>query len=187
MQSADGSVRLPANEATTRWPTALHEVGDGKDKHRSLDESEDWVEWQFRATQAGKMEVSAEIAAVDAGKFRLELAGQRLEGRAPATAATQNSNGLSLGTLNLSAGDATLTVRPITTGWNPAEPQVHHPHAGEVTTAVWVCSRLRSADSIVALWMIRRFGSVVETGGRRFGDRAEIKPFVCQAMPRWCW
>lgn len=118
MQSADGSVRLPANEATTHGQLR-YEVGDGKDNIGHWTNPEDWVEWQFRATQAGKMEVSAEIAAVDAGKFRLELAGQRLEGRAPATGSYTKFQRLSLGTLNLSAGDATLTVRPITTGWNP--------------------------------------------------------------------
>ncbi|MGC3959235.1 MAG: alpha-L-fucosidase [Verrucomicrobiota bacterium] len=118
MQSADGSVQLPAIEATTHGHVR-YEVGDGKDNIGHWVNPEDWVEWQFRTTQAGKVEVSAEIAATDSGKFTLELAGQQLEGTAPITGSYTKFQRLSLGTLNLPSGDATLTVRPIAAGWQP--------------------------------------------------------------------
>lgn len=118
MQSADGSVRLPAIEATTHGHLR-YEVGDGKDNIGHWTNPGDWVEWQFRATQAGKMEVTAEIAAADSGKFSLELAGQKLEGTAPITGSYTKFQRLNLGTLDLTAGEATLTVRPITAGWHP--------------------------------------------------------------------
>ncbi|MEK7781883.1 MAG: alpha-L-fucosidase [Verrucomicrobiota bacterium] len=118
MQSADGSVQLPASEATTHGQLR-YEVGDGKDNIGHWTNPEDWVEWQFRATQPGKMEVSVELAAEQSGKFILELAGQKLEGTAPITGSYTKFQRLSLGTLNLGTGDATLTVRPIAAGWQP--------------------------------------------------------------------
>jgi alpha-L-fucosidase len=118
MQSADGSVQLPASEATTHGQLR-YEVGDGKDNIGHWTNPEDWVEWQFRATQPGKMEVSVELAAEQSSKFILELAGQKLEGTAPITGSYTKFQHLSLGTLNLGRGDATLTVRPIVAGWHP--------------------------------------------------------------------
>ena len=65
------------------------------------------------------MEVSVELAAEQSGKFILELAGQKLEGTSPITGSYTKFQRLSLGTLDLAAGDATLTVRPIAEGWHP--------------------------------------------------------------------
>jgi alpha-L-fucosidase len=118
LQSADGSVRLPASEATTHGQLR-YESGDGKDNIGHWTNPADWVEWQFRAPPAGQMEVSAEIAATASGKFIVELAGQKLEGTAPLTGSYTKFQRVSLGTLNLTGGDTTLTVRAITEGWQP--------------------------------------------------------------------
>jgi alpha-L-fucosidase len=117
-QRADGSVQLPALEATTHGQLC-YEVGGGKDNIGHWTNPEDWVEWQFRATQAGKMEVSAEIAATGAGKFTVALGSQQLEGIAPNTGSYTQFQRLTLGTLDLTAGTTTLTVRPVAAGWQP--------------------------------------------------------------------
>jgi alpha-L-fucosidase len=117
-QSADGTVRLPASEATTHGQLR-YEVGAGKDNIGHWTNPTDWVEWQFRAIQPGKMEVSVELAAEQSGKFILALAGQKLEGTAPVTGSYTKFQRLSLGTLDLTAGENKLSIRPVVEGWRP--------------------------------------------------------------------
>ncbi len=117
-QDPDGSVRLPASEAATHGELR-YEVGNGKDNIGFWTNPKDWIEWQFRATQAGQVEVSAELAAEQSGHFTIELAGQKLAGTSPATGGYTQFKRVNFGTLNLPTGEITLAIRPVGEGWQP--------------------------------------------------------------------
>jgi hypothetical protein len=108
-QESDGSVRLPASEADLDGELK-YEVGDGKDNIGFWVNPTDTASWNFKVTRPGKFQVTAEIASQGQGSFELSNTGeytkfQRLE---------------IVGALEIAkAGDFTLTVKPITAGWQP--------------------------------------------------------------------
>ena len=118
MQNPDGSVRLPASEATPHG-ALRYEVGNGKDNIGFWTNPKDWIEWEFKATRPDTMEVSAEIAAEQPSKFTIELAGEKITATSPATGGYTQFQRVSLGTINLKAGEATLALRPVAEGWHP--------------------------------------------------------------------
>ena len=117
-QNPDGSVQLPAIEATLHGELR-YEVGGGKDNIGYWINPADWAEWEFAAVQPGAMQVSAEIAADQSGNFTIELGGEKITGTAPATGGYTEFKTISLGQVRLQPGKATLCVRPVTDGWRP--------------------------------------------------------------------
>ncbi len=84
-QAADGTVALPAAEATCHGRTIQYESGHNRDNIGFWTDAGDWVEWPFQVDRPGRFTVTAEIAALGSGSFRVEVGGQRLEGKAPVT------------------------------------------------------------------------------------------------------
>ena len=64
--------------------------------------------------------MSADIAAEGSGNFELIVGGQKISGAAPVTQDYTKFQHVNLdGTLDLPAGSATLTVKPVSAGWQP--------------------------------------------------------------------
>ena len=117
-QESDGSVRLMASEAELHGDVQ-YERGGGKDNIGYWTNPDDWAEWKFKVTQPSKMQVSAEIAAEESGKFTVSLGEQKLAGTGPKTGDFTKFKRVNLGTLELSAGDVAIQVRPVKDGWQP--------------------------------------------------------------------
>ncbi|MCX6908994.1 MAG: DUF5010 C-terminal domain-containing protein [Verrucomicrobia bacterium] len=80
----------------------------------------EWIEWQFKVTQPGKFEVSADIAAQGSGKFTVSVGNSKLEATAPKTGDYNKYKTIKLGTIQINAaGKASLTVKPVKNGWQP--------------------------------------------------------------------
>ena len=117
-QELDGSMRLMASEAELHGELQ-YESGGGKDNIGYWTSSDDWVDWKFKVTQPGKMQVSAEIAAEESGKFTISVGEQKLTGTAPKTGDYTKFKRVNLGTLDLPAGDVALQIHPAKNGWHP--------------------------------------------------------------------
>ena len=119
-QNPDGSIQLPATEAIMHGESVKYESGAGKDNVGYWIVPSDWVECQFKLSQSGKFNVTAEIAAQGSGSFELIVGEQRLKGTAPNTGSYTRFQKLELGTLELKAQDkVSLAVKPIKEGWQP--------------------------------------------------------------------
>jgi len=118
-QRPDGVVRLPAGDADLHGGLRYEHGGD-KDNIGFWTNPEDTASWSFKVVRPGKFQISAEIAAVGSGKFEVLVAGQKLQGTAPATKnyATFVKTEVA-GALDLAAGTVTLTVKPVPAGWQP--------------------------------------------------------------------
>jgi alpha-L-fucosidase len=119
-QAADGSLRLPAAEATCHGEKVKYEGGYHRDHLGFWVDPKDWVEWQFTISRPGKFDVSAEIASPGTGAFTVSTAGQKLSAKAPRTGDFKKFTTVTLGTLTISKpGKLALAVRPVADGWRP--------------------------------------------------------------------
>jgi alpha-L-fucosidase len=118
LPESDGSVRLLANEAELHGELQ-YETGGSKDNIGYWSNPEDWAGWRFKVSQPGKMQVSAEIAAEEAGMFTVAVGEHKLSASAPKTGSYTKFKRVNLGTLEVSAGDVVLQVRPVSDGWQP--------------------------------------------------------------------
>ena len=119
IQESDGSVRLMASEAELHGGVQ-YETGDGKDNIGYWTNPADTAGWTFKVDRPGKFKVMAEIAAEASGKFEVVVGEQKVQGTAPATKDyTKFKRSNLTGTLDLAAGSASLTVKPIAEGWQP--------------------------------------------------------------------
>ena len=118
-QQADGSVRLPASEAELHGGLQ-YETGGGKDNIGFWLNPADTATWTFQVDRPGKFTVSAEIAALAAGKFEIIIGEQKVTGTAPATKDYVKFERTDLsGSFELAAGPVTLTVKPVAEAWQP--------------------------------------------------------------------
>jgi len=117
MQESDGSVRLMASEADLKGGLQ-YEGGHGKDNVGFWWNAEDTASWTFKIDRPGKFKLSADIAALEAAKFEVLVGEQKLSGASPATKDYTKFKRTSLnGTLDLTAGSVTLTVKPLAEKW----------------------------------------------------------------------
>ena len=118
-QGADGSIRLPASEADLHGGLQ-YETGGGKDNIGFWLNPQDTATWTFQVNRPGKFTVSAEIAALAAGKFEIISGDQKIAGAAIATKDYVKFARTELaGSLDLAAGPVTLTVKPVAEAWQP--------------------------------------------------------------------
>ncbi len=118
-QESDGTVRLPASEADLHGGLQ-YESGGGKDNVGYWTDAADTAGWTFKVNRPGKFKVSAEIAAEADGKFEVIVGEQKVAGTSPLTHDYTKFERINLdGTLDLPAGSATLTVKPVAEGWHP--------------------------------------------------------------------
>jgi len=78
------------------------------------DNADDWASWKVSFKQPGKFEVVTRCAAANGeAAFVVEAAGQKLEGKAPATEGWDKFTEVAVGTIEVKqAGEQTVSVRP---------------------------------------------------------------------------
>lgn len=119
-QGSDGSVMLAAREAHLHGSQIQYESGGLRDNLGYWLSPDDWADWDFKVTQPGKFQVTAEIAAPVLTSFELSVGGQTLRCTSPVTGSYTTFQTASLGTIGISsAGNATVAVHPIRDGWQP--------------------------------------------------------------------
>jgi len=119
IQESDGAVRLMAGEADLHGDLR-YETGDGKDNIGYWTNPADTASWNFKIDRPGKFRLAAEIAAEASGQFEVIVGEQKLSGKSLVTKDFSKFKHVNLnGTLDLPAGTATLTVKPIADGWQP--------------------------------------------------------------------
>jgi hypothetical protein len=112
-------VKLEASDAKLLGGLKL-EPGEGRADIGYWTNSADTASWVVQIDHAGVFKVSAEIAAVSSGKFDIVVGGQTVSGVAPATGDYSMFKNVDLpGSLQLSTGRATITVKPVPEGWSP--------------------------------------------------------------------
>jgi alpha-L-fucosidase len=119
-QESDGSVRLMANEADLHG-TLQYESGHDKDNIGYWTHPEDSVSWKFKVERPGRFQVVADIAAEASGAFVVQVNGQELQGKAPATRDYTKFRQTKLtGEIELAEpGSVRLIVKPVADGWKP--------------------------------------------------------------------
>ncbi len=118
-QAADGSVQLLASDADLHGGLQ-YESGGGKDNIGYWTNPEDTASWSFRVNRPGKFKVMADIAALASGKYEVMVGEQKIQSAAPATQDYVKFQRTDLtGTFDLPSGNVTLTVKPVSDGWQP--------------------------------------------------------------------
>lgn len=119
-QAADGSIQLPAIEATLHGGLQ-YESGGGKDNIGYWTDPADYAAWTFKVSQPGKFKVTAELAALAAAHFEISVADQTVAGVSPATGDYATFQDANLdGTLEITTpGLVELTIRAVKDGWSP--------------------------------------------------------------------
>jgi hypothetical protein len=113
-------VRLHAAQAVTRGEQIRYEAGPDRDNLGFWANANDWAEWDLDVAQPGRCKVTADIAALGAGRFQVVLADQTLDGIAPNTGDYGRFQQVEVGTVELtSPGTIRVVVRPIAEGWQP--------------------------------------------------------------------
>jgi alpha-L-fucosidase len=119
-QAPDGSITLPASEATLHGRTLRFESGANRDNIGFWTDASDWVEWSFKVSRPGRFNLRAEIAAPGAGRFEVTVGQHTLQGTAPVTGDYGKFVAIELGPVEiLAAGPARLAVKPVAGSWQP--------------------------------------------------------------------
>jgi len=86
------------------------------------DKADEWVSWKLSVTQAGTYEISGKFASTKGGgQFSIEVAGQKLAGKAPKTSGWDDYQVVKIGTVKIAKpGEYVLSVRPNARGWAAA-------------------------------------------------------------------
>jgi alpha-L-fucosidase len=116
-QAADGSVKLPAIDATIHGSTARHDSAMGNENIGFWSDIKDWVDWNLSVKKAGEFDVEVTYACnnADAGsEFTVEVAGKKLTGKVEGTGGWTKLVTKNLGRIEIAAGRHTLAVRATT-------------------------------------------------------------------------
>jgi alpha-L-fucosidase len=116
-QGADGSVVLPASEATTHGELKF-ESGEHRNCLGFWTNPSDWAAWEFKVTRPGKFEVVADMAAVGTASLEVRSGNLRVRAQVPATGDYGRFKTVNLGTLELAAGNhVSLSLHAVKEGW----------------------------------------------------------------------
>ncbi|MCC6126288.1 MAG: alpha-L-fucosidase [Pirellulales bacterium] len=119
-QDADGNITLHAADASCYGREVKTEERGGKTNLGFWTRPKDWVGWEFKVTRPGSFVVTAEIAAVEGGKFEVSVGAEKIAAAAPKTGDYGKFETVTLGELAIAAeGPASLTVKPVAAGWHP--------------------------------------------------------------------
>ena len=113
-QASDGSVTLPAVDATIHGDTAHYDGDPGKDNVGYWTNAQDWVVWNFSIKTPGPFEVEVTYACENAAagsEFSVETAGKNLTGKVEGTGGWGKYVTKNLGRIEIPAGHQTLAVR----------------------------------------------------------------------------
>ena len=112
-QSKDGSVKLPAVDATIHGATARHDSAQGTENIGYWTNVQDWVDWNISIKTRGAFEVQITYACSDAdagSEFTVEVANQKLTGKVEATGGWTKFVTKNLGQIQIAAGRQTLAI-----------------------------------------------------------------------------
>ena len=114
----DGTVRLLASQAQLHG--ALQYDGS-TDCIGYWMNPNDTLSWKVKVSQPGKFKVTAELGAINSGKFEVIVGEQKLSSAVPSTGSYTVFKAVDMaGELELPGSDTmTLTVKPVTAGWSP--------------------------------------------------------------------
>ena len=126
VQADDGKIALTTDEVILHGKKIKveqsHHHGNLKAAESNVGywiDPEEWIEWQFKVTQPGKFEISADLASVGAGNFQIVVGDNTLEAAAPNTGNYQKYKTVTLGTIEIGAGKISLAVKPVKEAWEP--------------------------------------------------------------------
>jgi alpha-L-fucosidase len=114
---AEGTLKLPAAAAKTHGASLKHEARN--DNLGYWTKADDWAEWSCEVTKPGKFTVSAHTASTSSASFDVIVGAQRLRVNFPRTGNYTTYQTTQAGTLELSAGRTTLSIKPVKEGWRP--------------------------------------------------------------------
>ena len=115
-QDPDGSVLLHARDVIVHGSTVRYEPQPNKNTVGYWMKKEDWVSWDFEVTQPGRFNVIIlQGCGKGSGGSEVEFAvnGQALKTTVQDTGGFQNFVSRDIGTVNLTAGLHSLTVKPL--------------------------------------------------------------------------
>ena len=119
-QNADGTVILPAIEATLHGNQIRYQTDNGRNCIGYWLDPSDWVEWQFGAIKPGKYAMIADIAAVASGSFAVQVGDQKVMCKAPDTGSYDIFKQVELGTIELpTPGVISVSVKARADDWQP--------------------------------------------------------------------
>jgi alpha-L-fucosidase len=118
-QNSDGSVMLPAGEARLHGTAIQQESKDGHDNIGFWTNPEDWTDWEFKVTNPGKFEITADVAAMDATAVDLAVGGSHLHAEVSATGDYSAFKTVKLGTIEIGPAMQTLALRTVKENWHP--------------------------------------------------------------------
>jgi len=116
-QRPDGSILLHARDVTIHGTTVRYEPQPNKNTIGYWTRKADWVSWDFVVTDGGRFEViPLQGCGKGSGGSEVEFAigDQKLKMTVQDTGGFQNFIERHIGTVNLSPGNYTLTVKPLT-------------------------------------------------------------------------
>jgi len=119
MQGKDGSLRVNGTDVQTHGVTLKSGQGKGSDEITHWTDPADWVSWDIFIDKPGKFTVQAELASQGAGKFEVSVGDQKIESTAVVTGNYTMFQTQDVGSVELPAGRATLSVKAIKAGWKP--------------------------------------------------------------------
>jgi alpha-L-fucosidase len=129
-QDADGKITLSAADAICHGEGIKTEERDGKTNLGYWTNAGDWAEWDFKITKPGKFTVTAEIAGPDESNLQVNVGSKTSDANSVSAASALLSTTVSktgdyakfetvkLGEIEIPAGKADLTVKPVSEGWH---------------------------------------------------------------------
>ncbi len=119
-QAPNGSIALPATEATLHGNHVQYEDRDDRKCIGYWTDPSDWIEWQLHVTRPGRFHATAEVAALGSGRFELSAGDSKIQTSAPATGDYGKFEKVDLGTIEIpQRGTVALALKPVPQNWQP--------------------------------------------------------------------
>jgi alpha-L-fucosidase len=115
-----GTIKLTADKAEMHGDQVKPEEKGGQSNIGFWDKANEWISWKLNVPAAGSYKVTAEIAAnSDGSEFTVEIADQKIGGKAPQTGSWEEFKTVEIGKVEIKdSGDKTLSVKPNAERWH---------------------------------------------------------------------